>query len=677
MTQYMLMFSLGPVQPFIEQARKTRDLWLGSYLLSNLIEAAMKEVEQARLGAEFVFPTERNIDSKYSNLPNKYIAIFNSIDEAQSAVEFSKNGIRDCWNTIREDIWTKIVRSAFTNDIPLGTTLEIWNQQSSPEVFFEIFWVIVEGDRAQYSSWLQRTEAALDARKRLRNFQPQEEPGEKSTISGERQALHGALDDSDSIRNQVKKFWKELTTKAGSTKRSLSPRDISLDGSERLDAIDTIKRFATESSLLKELKQAFPSTSSIATASFVERLLTIDAPKLQNWRNATRGPLADMPTDTIPFLEKRAGENKWILNRDGDCYFIETFTARRLEKDYALSEAEAKGVAIAGQQGLKALLAVADEFSIRRPTPYYAVMKMDGDRMGKLLSSVYSQNEHIRISEALSYFARKIVPPLLEEKYPGRLVYTGGDDVLAFAPLARDIPEKERNMVGTIYTLLDLVDQLQQQYREQVQKEVSDDRKQAVTASTGIAIAHHFTPLSAVLYAVREAEKEIAKGRYGRDALVVTLIRRSGEQTRVGCHWRYKELGKDDDLRQPINLFSHFYNLFDQDVLSPKCIYNLLDEAATLIDLQPEAQASEIKRVLLRQRDNKKKDLLPDITAEETAKNLVELAVAMDKAIDVKHEHDKNFTKSVYLHEDRLRYGLVETLGWLQVMVFLARKELE
>ncbi len=29
--EFMLMFSLGPVQPFIAQARKTRDLWLGSF----------------------------------------------------------------------------------------------------------------------------------------------------------------------------------------------------------------------------------------------------------------------------------------------------------------------------------------------------------------------------------------------------------------------------------------------------------------------------------------------------------------------------------------------------------------------------------------------------------------------------------------------------------------------
>src|SRR5437588_11915519 len=43
--RFMLLFSLGPVQTFIAQARKTRDLWLGSYLLAKLMEAATEELK--------------------------------------------------------------------------------------------------------------------------------------------------------------------------------------------------------------------------------------------------------------------------------------------------------------------------------------------------------------------------------------------------------------------------------------------------------------------------------------------------------------------------------------------------------------------------------------------------------------------------------------------------------
>ena len=50
---------------------------------------------------------------------------------------------------------------------------------------------------------------------------------------------------------------------------------------------------------------------------------------------------------------------------------------------------------------------------------------------------------------------------LVEEEYPGRLIYAGGDDVFALAPLARDNAPK-----GEPLTVLELADKLQQTYQE-------------------------------------------------------------------------------------------------------------------------------------------------------------------------------------------------------------------
>src|SRR5205807_651291 len=135
-------------------------------------------------------------------------------------------------------------------------------------------------------------------------------------------------------------------------------------------------------------------------------------------------------------------------------------------------------------------------------------------------------------------------PELVEDNYPGRLIYAGGDDVFAIAPIARDA-----HVNGEPIMVLNLVDRLQQIYHDTVQEPVSDDkRKENVTASIGIAIAHHYTSLSYVRRVAKAAE-ELAKNHYGRDALVVTVIRRSGEQTRVGCHWQYPGL-----TMQPVEL---------------------------------------------------------------------------------------------------------------------------
>ena len=86
----------------------------------------------------------------------------------------------------------------------------------------------------------------------------------------------------------------------------------------------------------------------------------------------------------------------------------------------------------------------------------------------------------------------------------------------------------------------------------------------------------------------------------------------------------------------------------------------------------PGAQVSEIKRVLLRQRDTKQADLLPNKQVAQLAENVVAVAAAMDAATYREHE-DKS--RSIELQADKLRRGLIETLGWLLVMVFLARKE--
>lgn len=670
MNQYMLMFSLGPVQPFIEQARKTRDLWLGSFLLSKLMESAMKHVKE--LGGKFVFPSNQDVkdEDEYANLPNKYIAIFADATTAEKAAGESKKEICAFWNALRDDVRNEIVQWYADEE-----TARIWERQSDPDTYFEIRWIVVEGDPVNYEEWLQLTEEVFEARKRLHNFQQREEPGEKSTISGERQALSRASNGDVPDRWQVIAFWKTLATREGHPNsehyRSLSAKEISLDGSERLDAIDTIKRFATQSELIG--KRSFPSTSSIATASFVEGLLSskLDRADLQAWLTATRGSLRDVPdaaTEAIPFLATKAEKtrsDREILRRDGDCYFRATFTPRRLEKDYGIDKEDARTRAKEGESGLERLLRATDGAGIRRPTPYYAVLKMDGDQMGKLLGSAGSFPGHKKLSDALSEFTRAIVPNLVHNNYPGRLVYAGGDDVLALAPLARNLPNDSTDWSNMIKTVIDLAYHLQNDYRDRINGALEIQQWNA-TASISIAIAHHFAPLSYVLGVMRRAERQLAKKRYDRNALVVSVIRRSGAQTQVGCRWKYETL-QDADV-QPITLFSRFYDFFEQGVLSPKCAHILLEEAPVLVGLRLDAQISEIRRVILRQRNEVKKSNLSDKDADELARQLAQLAKAMDD------EH--GFTnKSIRLEDDEPHHGLVEVLGWLLVMVFLTRKE--
>lgn len=54
MKKYVLLLSVGPVQSFIASARTSRDLWSGSWLLSEIAKAVAKMLKENQ--AELVFP---------------------------------------------------------------------------------------------------------------------------------------------------------------------------------------------------------------------------------------------------------------------------------------------------------------------------------------------------------------------------------------------------------------------------------------------------------------------------------------------------------------------------------------------------------------------------------------------------------------------------------------------
>ena len=62
MTEYVVILSVGPVQSMIAAARKSRDLWSGSALLSELAKACALSLKNN--GAELIFPAIAADDSK-------------------------------------------------------------------------------------------------------------------------------------------------------------------------------------------------------------------------------------------------------------------------------------------------------------------------------------------------------------------------------------------------------------------------------------------------------------------------------------------------------------------------------------------------------------------------------------------------------------------------------------
>lgn len=173
--------------------------------------------------------------------------------------------------------------------------------------------------------------------------------------------------------------------------------------------------------------------------------------------------------------------------------------------------------------------------------PYYAVIAFDGDRMGQTLSGLRSACEHRAFSGNLAAFALG-VGDLLSEMTDGKstLVYAGGDDVLAVVPGKK---------------ALDCAEALRRAFSETVGADV--------TASAGIAVGHAKAPFQDLVKAAQAAERR-AKNAYGRDAVALTVLKRSGETIEWGFKWKdknavalFRKLGVDLAAETPSARFPY------------------------------------------------------------------------------------------------------------------------
>ena len=159
-----------------------------------------------------------------------------------------------------------------------------------------------------------------------------------------------------------------------------------------------------------------------------------------------------------------------------------------------------------------------------------------------------SPSYHLQFSEALGNFAGFCARPIVKA-YHGRLIYSGGDDVVALLPADKAIACGEalrtafqgREVRGPDGTLL--FGSPEDGFLTETT--YLDDSNCLIPflvpcpkadASVGIAMAHFKSPLQDVVRAAQAAEKR-AKKKLHRSAVAVTLMKRSGEIVEWGTKW--------------------------------------------------------------------------------------------------------------------------------------------
>lgn len=411
-----------------------------------------------------------------------------------------------------------------------------------------------------YPAVYDLVERVLAAAKSLRTFDALEQRGYRCSLTAEAEWLtdnpeHLSLPPGQ--RDQEGTLWSQLGHKRPAWVRK----------GEHLGALATLKRlwptlFTDE--LRNDLDKSFPrfvvSTHTMALATTLGRMLDKQGNK----------PLpikADLREEIEQHGERVALPRRLIgkLRQHPDREIIERIPGW-------LDASRDEGEAQAATNRLRDVLG-------GKPETYYALLLMDGDRMGAWLSGdkrfaipyrdtfhpalqaslqarfhdngalndyldacrAVSPGRHLAISGALNDFSTVIAREVVEREHAGRVLYAGGDDLMAMLAVSDLLSAMRRLRLA--YSGQAPAAGEQTHDRMYFQNGFARRRGRLyltmganATASIGAVIAHHQAPLGMVLRTLRAAEKK-AKAR-GRDAFSITVIKRAGGALELTLPWQ-------------------------------------------------------------------------------------------------------------------------------------------
>jgi CRISPR-associated protein Cmr2 len=476
MTPSLLVISIGPVQDFIASARRTRDLWFGSYLLSEISKAAARVIVKASGEDSLIFPSpgENALLDPDSDL-NVANVILAKVENPEAVFEVAREAAKARWSEFADEALGKAQRE-------LDINTELWESQVEDAIECYGAWTPLEGNYRQARRQVMRL---LAARKQCRDFRPNE-------------GLQGVPKSSlDGLRESVIKG-------KPSRKTLLS---LGIKDSEKLCAIGLTKRVAGG-------KHAFPSVSRVAAEPWIRAAAAASDPDIrENW---------DSLKDVCEQLKQRGlistvrGNEAYsrVFPYEGSVLF-----RNRLEDLLPEEETDLKLV----NRISDLLKELQSPKACRAPSPYLAILAADGDRVGRTISGIESPKDHRNFSADLSGFAgaaRKII-----QESSGVCVYSGGDDVLAFVPLDR---------------VLSCARKLRQDFVERLRKWKDSEGKSptlSVGIAVGHIMEDLADLLKFAREAEALAKGDGRKNGEARDALAVVVRARGNEACAVRERW--------------------------------------------------------------------------------------------------------------------------------------------
>ncbi len=611
----LMVFTITPVQDFISRARKLRDFWSGSLILSWLSFEGMRPVIY-ELGTDHViYPSlmgqplvqqllerecrfdllpetgsQRRAETGVASLPNKFVCLVPTGKESYFA-DMIQQAILEAWKDLGARTLCLMEETLRRKDPYL--TEQMARQMGN---FWAFHWSACPlldesaGDRikkllperlwrrpfgfCQHSKNLgfpsgregafyplshALSQRFLAAGKGTRDNGRPPEGGIKCGLHGELEILRFTWQEGedqnprpsrDPLWSRLKQHWQPTTD---------------FKATERLSAVAAVKRLAyrvckqnPDHPLHPFFSQGatFPSTTEMALADWLLEIEKHEALKdavreLPNWRQILAQVVheqeAEAPTpESQPEITPISREDrKKALNI---MEFMEKAGAPLSNEDkyYALllMDGDRLGKLVNGETLAASWASVLHPILVERlgqpqfPESYRRFWQEELGRTRTLAPSV-----HAAISESLGDFSLFTVPALIE-MHRGRLIYAGGDDVCALLPASTALPAARE--IASWYNRAFL---FVPEASDNLPLPLSDSWEPApgrlalhlgagenLSISAGILIAHHKQPLSGVIHRGHELLKK-AKQQGGRNAVALELRKRAGGPALFLAKW--------------------------------------------------------------------------------------------------------------------------------------------
>jgi len=537
--EYLIAITLGPVQEFIASARRFRDFFAGSRLLSEAAASAALSVAKAIGPQNLIFPAPESLEELKTlgeaGIPNVLLAKvpsgFDPIQLGEEALEAAKAYLKEK------------AEEAFG---PYREHLRFQEALEQVEDLLEGYYAYLPL-QGGYAETRRRLMALLAARKTTRDFRPVSwgAPLYKSSLDGARESVLAFRGNEARLRLR-----------------------LGLREGEHLSGPD----------LLKRLWEAPPflSATHAAALPFWQGVKARGAQRVLEEALGEVANLMDKEDRGVPVREAR---HPVLRNTPFARFDVRLLYETRLEEFPSLAEDPGRL-----EEARRRLSRLWEELRKRKvkapPGTYYALLLGDGDRMGKTIDQQDSPEVHRALSrrQALE-FAQEVGKIVAEHQ--GGLIYSGGDDVLAVLPL---------------HTALRAAWALAQRFQEVMAP--YGQGGEAPSLSVGMAIVHHLEHLQDALELVRRTEKVAKEGLPGgkeeerKNALAVAYSPRSGSELTVRGRW-------DEAPRLTQRLY-RYADLLRTDAVPAKAAYELwaLLQEAEEFRLSEEALLAEARRIL-------------------------------------------------------------------------------